>query len=160
LLLILQGERLAKRVSQFSKTNFLKRTIMARKSADVEEKPTKTNSKAFTTNLLDEYQAHLRTVEFYRIECKHLIKRLEEVPKYNTDKEILARVTQLASQFDIIRENMDLMSKDIAVMLKAPEKGNDKTAKINMKYRMQVHVMEKHFASFKLRLNKFISKNL
>ena len=73
-------------------------------------------------NLHTEYLSYRRAFDFYKQEIKYLQKRLEEVAKRNTDKEIQAQVEQFQNQFIVLREAMDMLGKEVKVAEKTVEK--------------------------------------
>jgi hypothetical protein len=119
-------------------------------------------------NLYNECNSHLRVLEFYKQEVKYLQKRLEEVVKKNTNKDIMAEAEQFQNQFLLTRENLDELNHTIKTQLKVIEKAiakkpthaDEKTVSGGDKFSKNVHDLEKDIASIKLRFNKFLSKYL
>jgi hypothetical protein len=77
-------------------------------------------------NLHDEYGSHIRVIHFYKQEIKYLQKRLEDVAKRNTDKDILAQVEQFQNQFILTRENLDEVEPCYQITAQGHRKRNKK----------------------------------
>jgi hypothetical protein len=119
-------------------------------------------------NLYDECNAHLRALDFYKLELKYLQKRLGDIVKENTNQDILAQAEQFQNLFIITQDNLDEMHHLIKARLgaveriikKKPSHTDEKTIEEGSKYSQSVHNTEKSFASLKLRFNKFLGKYL
>jgi hypothetical protein len=146
---------------------------MAKKKSETsadkkKEAVVKAGSKVSLHNIYDECNSQMRVLDFYKIELKYLQKRLDEVAKKNTDKEIMAQVEQFQNQFILTKENMDVLNHSVKALLKNVEKlikqkpthFDEKSISGSGKNSQRVHDVEKQFAQMKLRFNKFLSKYL
>ena len=128
----------------------------------------KNSGKQSLHNLYDECNAHLRALDFYKQELKYLQKRLADIVKENTNKDILAQAEQFQNQFIITKDSLDELNHTIKSQLNAieriikkkPEHVDEKTIKDSSKFSQGIHNTEKSFAGLKLRFNKFLSKYL
>jgi hypothetical protein len=119
-------------------------------------------------NLYDECNSHLRSLDFYKQELKYLQKRLADIVKGNTDKDILAQAEQFQNQFIITKDNLDELNHAVKAQLKTVEKIiekkpshiDEKTITDSSNFGTKVHSAEKDFASLKLKFNKFLAKYL
>jgi hypothetical protein len=119
-------------------------------------------------NLYDECNSHIRSLDFYKQELKYLQKRLADIVKKNTDKDILAQAEQFQNQFIITKDTLDEMSHTIKSQLniierlikKKPSHSDEKVITDSSKFSQSIHNTEKSFAALKLRFNKFLSKYL
>jgi uncharacterized coiled-coil protein SlyX len=126
------------------------------------------NGKRSLHNLYDECNSHLRSLDFYRDELKYLQKRLADIVKRNTDKDILAQAEQFQNQFIIAKDNLDELNHTIKSQFKVIEKMiekkpshvDEKTFTDSSKFSQSIHNAEKDFAAMKLKFNKFLSKYL
>jgi hypothetical protein len=119
-------------------------------------------------NLYDECNSHMRSLDFYKQELKYLQKRLADIVKGNSDKEILAQAEQFQNQFIITKDNLDELNhinkaqlKNIERMIRLkPSHIEEKTIAEGSKFSKGIHDAEKDFAAMKLRFNKFLAKYL
>ena len=126
------------------------------------------NGRQSLHNLYDECNSHTRSLDFYKQELKYLQKRLADIVKENTNKEILAQAEQFQNQFIITKDNLDELSRTIKSQLSAIEKlikkkpshADEKTVTDSSKFSQGIHNTEKSFAALKLRFNKFLAKYL
>ena len=117
-------------------------------------------------NLHNEYLSYIRAFDFYKEEIKYLQKRLADVAKRNTAAEIMAQVEQFQNQFILMRETVDLQSKEVKVALKLTEKeinkkpthADEKTISTANPNSAKFHSFEKDFAGIRLKFNKFLAK--
>ena len=127
-----------------------------------------TSGKRSLHNLYDECNSHLRSLDFYKEELKYLQKRLADIIKRNTDKDILAQAEQFQNQFIITKDNLSELTHTIKSQLKIVEKliekkpnhFDEKTISDGSKFSQNTHNAEKDFAALKLRFNKFLAKYL
>ena len=137
-------------------------------SAKKKEAEPKEGAKHSLHNLYDEYNSYIRANDFYKQEIKYLQKRLEDVAKRNTDKEIMAQVEQFQNQFIVLKEDVDVLNKEVKAGLKIVEKqinkkpthADEKTITVENPHSKKFHSLEKDFAGERLRFNKFLSKYL
>ena len=141
-----------------------KETSADKKKADEKKESGRTS----LHNLYDEFNSHLSVVDFYKQELKYLQKRLEDITKRNTDKEILAQVEQFQNQFILTRENLDIQNHALKAQLKLVEKEiknkpthlDEKTISGGDKFSKGLHDLEKDIASIKYKFNRFLAKYL
>ena len=136
-------------------------------SADKKKKTeVKSGHKLSLHNLYDEFNSHLRVLDFYKGELKYLKKRLEDIASRNSGKDILAQVEQFQNQFILTRGNIDELNHTVKSQLKTVEKAikknmthsDEKTLSGGDKYSKAVQDLEKDIALIKHKFNTFLAK--
>ncbi|MCX6297126.1 MAG: hypothetical protein NTX97_13905 [Bacteroidetes bacterium] len=119
-----------------------------------------------TFQIHEEHKEWLNNLFFYKDELSIMQRRIAEIAKKYTTKDILANVEHFQNKLIIQKEQIDILSHNIKVheesMEKEMNKDETKAKKINCSSHLdetkQLQTFEKIFKELRKELNQFLAK--